>query len=175
VFLGWQRNAAIAAFPALLCVLLVTIQAVIDGELDRPLFRCGCACVRRDGGRAGAGACAATECGVQHSTATQALSCAVPAPPRWPAVTQVPDEPYRALTPVHPARCRGDGGSGASEAPCPVAVLTTGQNRRLTEGACKPANVVYFYVVHVAPLHFFFRFFKFVFSLLCHYQYTVTR
>ncbi|EEC83533.1 hypothetical protein OsI_29141 [Oryza sativa Indica Group] len=128
-----KANAAIAAFPALLCVLLVAIQAVIDGELDRPPFRCGCACVRRDdGGRAGA--CAATECGVQHSTATQALSCAVPAPPRWPAVTQVPDAPYRALTPVHPARCRGDGGGGASEAPCPVAVLTTGQNRRLTEG-----------------------------------------
>uniref|UniRef100_A0A0D3GZY7 ABC transporter domain-containing protein n=1 Tax=Oryza barthii TaxID=65489 RepID=A0A0D3GZY7_9ORYZ len=51
------------------------------------------------------------------------IACAVPAPPRWPAVTQVPDTPYRALTPLHPARCRSDGGGGASEEPCPVAAL----------------------------------------------------
>ncbi|XP_040382906.1 ABC transporter A family member 7-like [Oryza brachyantha] len=126
-----KANAAVAAFPALLCVLLVAIQAVIDHELDRPPFRCGCACVRRDGRT---GACAAAECGVQHSTGTQALSCAVPAPPRWPALAQVPDAPYRAPTPVHPGRCGGGGGRAASEAPCPVAVLFTGQNRRLSEG-----------------------------------------
>ncbi|KAL5220705.1 hypothetical protein ABZP36_025418 [Zizania latifolia] len=132
--LSFQRrnamaNVAIAAFPAFLCVLLVAIQTVVDHELDRPPFRCGCACVRSDGRT---GACVATECGVQYSTSTQALSCAVPTPPRWPALVQVPDARDRALTPLHQARCSGD----PSE-PRPVAVLITGQNRRLSEGLGK--------------------------------------
>ncbi|KAG8047197.1 hypothetical protein GUJ93_ZPchr0008g12107 [Zizania palustris] len=127
--LSFQRrnamaNVAIAAFPAFLCVLLVAIQIVVDHELDRPPFRCGCACVRSDGRT---GACVATECGVQYSTSTQALSCAVPTPPRWPALVQVPDARDRALTPC----------SGNPSDPRPVAVLITGQNRRLSEGLGK--------------------------------------
>ncbi|TVU06176.1 hypothetical protein EJB05_49375, partial [Eragrostis curvula] len=108
-----RTNAAIAAFPALLCVLLVAIQHVVDSELDRPPFRCGCA---------------GDECGVQHSNPTQALACAVPAPPLWPALVQVPDPERRAPTPLHPRRC-----DPSSEGRCPAAVLLTGRDRRVAE------------------------------------------
>ncbi|KAG2578546.1 hypothetical protein PVAP13_6NG203700 [Panicum virgatum] len=106
-----KTNAAIAAFPALLCVLLVSIQHVVDSELERPPWRCGCA-----GG----------ECGIQHSTPVQAVSCAVPVPPRWPALVQVPDPEARARTRLHRLPCN------ASEN-CPATVLLTGQNRQLAE------------------------------------------
>ncbi|XP_062196149.1 ABC transporter A family member 8-like [Phragmites australis] len=106
-----RTNAAIAAFPVLLCVLLVAIQHVVDSELARPPFQCGCS---------------GTECGIQHSTPTQALSCAVPVPPRWPALVQVPDAEARDPTRLHPRPCN------ASEN-CPTAVLLTGHNRQLAE------------------------------------------
>ncbi|CAO2188698.1 unnamed protein product [Urochloa humidicola] len=70
-----RTNVAIAAFPVLLCVLLVSIQRVVDGELARPPFRCGCR---------------GSRCGVEYSTPIQAVSCEVPVPPRWPALVQVP-------------------------------------------------------------------------------------
>ncbi|CAO2206632.1 unnamed protein product [Urochloa humidicola] len=109
-----RTNAAIAAFPALLCVLLVSIQRVVDGELARPPFRCGCR---------------GSRCGVEFSTPIQALSCAVPAPPRWPALAQVPDPEARAaLTRLRRRPC------GSSEKNCPAALLLTGQNRQLAQG-----------------------------------------
>ncbi|KAF0930895.1 hypothetical protein E2562_036989 [Oryza meyeriana var. granulata] len=52
-----KANAVIAAFPMLICVLLVAIQGMIDHELDKLPFRCGYAYVRCDGCT---GACAAT-------------------------------------------------------------------------------------------------------------------
>jgi hypothetical protein len=108
-----RTNAAIAAFPVLLCVLLVAIQRVVDSELARPPFQCGCQ---------------GTRCGVQYSTPIQALSCAVPVPPRWPALVQVPDPEARALTRLHRRPCN------ASEKNCPAAVLLTGRNRHLAQG-----------------------------------------
>jgi hypothetical protein len=126
--LSFQRrnswtNAGIAAFPVLLCVLLVAIQTMVDRELGRPPFQCGCAC-----DLAGlTGACERTECGVQYSTPAQAVSCEVLAPARWPALVQVP---------TVPAAVRG-----ALTAPCtnvsglcgPVAVLITGRSRGLSQ------------------------------------------
>jgi hypothetical protein len=108
-----RTNAAIAAFPVLLCVLLVTIQHVVDSELERPPFRCGCV---------------GTECGIQYSTPIQALACAVPVPPRWPPLVQVPPAEARALTRLRPRPCK------ASEKNCPATVLLTGQNRQLAQG-----------------------------------------
>ncbi|OEL17376.1 ABC transporter A family member 8 [Dichanthelium oligosanthes] len=110
-----RTNAAIAAFPVLLCVLLVSIQHVVDGELERPPWRCGCQ---------------GTRCGIQYSTPIQALSCAVPVPPRWPALVQVPATELRARTHLHPRSCN------ASEN-CPATVLYTGQNHQLAEGLGK--------------------------------------
>ncbi|KAJ1268122.1 hypothetical protein BS78_07G112600 [Paspalum vaginatum] len=108
-----RTNAAIAAFPALLCVLLVCIQRVVDSELARPPFQCGCA---------GPGLC-----GIQYSTPIQAFSCAVPTPARWPALLQVPPAEARALTPLHRQPCN------ASQ-DCPATVLLTGRNRQLAQG-----------------------------------------
>ncbi|KAM0832417.1 hypothetical protein ACQ4PT_064907 [Festuca glaucescens] len=120
-----KTNAGIAAFPVLLCVLLVAIQTMVDRELGRPPFQCGCACVLAGS----TGACERTECGVQYSTPTQALSCEVPAPPRWPALVQVPAVPA-SLRGLPTAPCTS---ANASE-PCgPVAVLLTGQNRGLSQ------------------------------------------
>ncbi|KAF8697368.1 hypothetical protein HU200_035961 [Digitaria exilis] len=107
-----RTNAAIAAFPALLCVLVFCIQQVVDSELARPPFQCGCR---------------GTQCGVQYSTPIQAVSCAVLTPARWPALVQVPNAEARARTHLHPGPCN------ASEN-CPVTVLLTGQNRQLAEG-----------------------------------------
>ncbi|KAK1608101.1 hypothetical protein QYE76_031774 [Lolium multiflorum] len=120
-----KTNAGIAVFPVLLCVLLVAIQTMVDRELGRPPFQCGCACVLADP----TGACQRTECGVQYSTPAQALSCEVPAPPRWPALVQVPAVPA-SLRGLPTAPCS----SANTSAPCgPVAVLLTGQNRGLSQ------------------------------------------
>jgi hypothetical protein len=105
----------------LVCVLLFGMQNVVDMELGKPQFRCGCACVRRD---TGTGACADTECGIQYSTPTQAPTCAVPTPQRWPALVQVPDAQ------AHQLWCQASG----SEQDCPVTVLLTGINRQLSQG-----------------------------------------
>ncbi|XP_024318399.1 ABC transporter A family member 7 isoform X1 [Brachypodium distachyon] len=136
-------NAAIAAFPVILCVLLVGIQTVVDHELDRPPFQCGCAQASLDGYSQ------RTECGIQHSTPTQALSCEVPKPPRWPALVQAPQPWARASTSVHPAPCS----SNASDPrPCPVSVLLTGINRGLAQSLGRglfpeipPADLLSFY------------------------------
>lgn len=97
-----RANATMAAFPVLVCVLLFVMQTVVDSELGRAPFRCGCVCARRDDGTA---ACARWECGVQHSTLQQAPSCALRAPQRWPALVQVPDAAVRALMCRH-TRCQ---------------------------------------------------------------------
>ncbi|CAL5002372.1 unnamed protein product [Urochloa decumbens] len=108
-----RTNAAIAAFPVLLCVLLVSIQRVVDGELARPPFRCGCR---------------GSRCGVEYSTPIQAVTCKVRVPPRWPALVQVPDPEARALTRLHQRPCN------SSEKNCSAALLLTGRNRQLAEG-----------------------------------------
>ena len=109
-----STNNAIAAFPFAAVHVLVSLQPVVDSELERPPWRCSC--------------CAGGECGIQHSTPVQAVSCAVPVPPRWPALVQVPDPEARARTRLHRLPCN------ASEN-CPATVLLTGQNRQLAEGA----------------------------------------
>ncbi|XP_047048205.1 ABC transporter A family member 7-like [Lolium rigidum] len=120
-----KTNTGIAVFPVLLCVLLVAIQTMVDRELGRPPFQCGCACVLAGP----TGACQRTECGVQYSTPAQAISCEVPAPPRWPALVQVPAVPA-SLRGLPTAPCS----SANTSAPCgPVAVLLTGQNRGLSQ------------------------------------------
>ncbi|CAO2163481.1 unnamed protein product [Urochloa humidicola] len=108
-----RTNATIAAFPVLLCVLLVSIQRVVDGELARPPFQCGCR---------------GSRCGVEFSTPIQAVSCEVPVPPRWPALVQVPDAEARAVTRLHRRPC------SSSEKNCPAVLLLTGRNRQLAEG-----------------------------------------
>uniref|UniRef100_K3YG46 ABC transporter domain-containing protein n=1 Tax=Setaria italica TaxID=4555 RepID=K3YG46_SETIT len=129
-----KTNIGITVFPVFLCVILVVLQGVIDRELDKPKYRCGCACV--DPGPATVGAaCRRTECGVQHSTLDQVGSCPIPSPTPWPALVQLPRPGSRAVRTAgqsfeglpDPA-CRDTGS-------CPAAVLVTGTNRSLAEGS----------------------------------------
>ncbi|OEL25178.1 ABC transporter A family member 7 [Dichanthelium oligosanthes] len=127
-----KTNVGIILFPVFLCVILVVLQGVIDRELDKPKYRCGCACV--DPGPAAAGdACRRTECGVQHSTLDQVGSCPIPSPTPWPALVQLPHPDSRAVITAGqpfdglPDRTCRDTGS------CPATVLVTGGNRSLTE------------------------------------------
>ncbi|KAL6660902.1 hypothetical protein ACP70R_000286 [Stipagrostis hirtigluma subsp. patula] len=126
-----KTNVGITLFPVLLCVLVVLMQGVIDRELDKPKYRCGCACV--DPGAGAGGACRRTECGVQHSTLDQVRSCPIPSPPAWPALVQLPRRESRAVrTGSQPfdglpdPACRDTGS-------CPATVLVTGNNRSLAE------------------------------------------
>jgi hypothetical protein len=124
-----KTNVCITLFPILLCVLLVALQGAIDREIDKPKYRCGCACVDE----AVDGTCRKTECGIQYSTLDQVASCPIPSPPRWPAVVQLPEPEFRAVrTASQPfdglpePTCREDGS-------CPAAFLITGSNRSLAE------------------------------------------
>ncbi|EEC84433.1 hypothetical protein OsI_31047 [Oryza sativa Indica Group] len=124
-----KTNVGITVFPILICVLLVVLQNVINGELDKPKYQCGCECTESDL----EGTCLRKECGIQHSTLEQVWSCEVPSPPRWPALIQVPWPGFRAVgTASQPfddlpnPLCRGDGS-------CPVTLLVTGENQTLAE------------------------------------------
>nr|CAB3480863.1 unnamed protein product [Digitaria exilis] len=127
-----KTNIGITIFPVLLCVILVVLQGVIDSELDKPKYRCGCACV--DPGPTAVGAaCRRTECGIQYSTLDQVGSCPIPSPTPWPALVQLPRPESRAvMTAGQPfdglpdPTCRDTG-------TCPGTVLFTGNNRSLAE------------------------------------------
>uniref|UniRef100_A0A0D3H5X1 ABC transporter domain-containing protein n=1 Tax=Oryza barthii TaxID=65489 RepID=A0A0D3H5X1_9ORYZ len=130
-----KTNVGITVFPILICVLLVVLQNVINGELDKPKYQCGCECTESDL----EGTCLRKECGIQHSTLEQVWSCEVPSPPRWPALIQVPWPGFRAVgTASQPfddlpnPLCRGDGS-------CPVTLLVTGENQTLAERRVFPA------------------------------------
>jgi hypothetical protein len=124
-----KTNVAIALFPILVCVLLVLLQAVIDGNIDKAKHRCGCACVDT----AADGSCRRSECGAQYSTLDQVRYCPIPSPPRWPALVPVPPPQSRAVrTASQPfdglpePTCRDKGS-------CPAVFLVTGSNRSLVE------------------------------------------
>uniref|UniRef100_A0A0E0M0B7 ABC transporter domain-containing protein n=1 Tax=Oryza punctata TaxID=4537 RepID=A0A0E0M0B7_ORYPU len=130
-----KTNVGITVFPILICVLLVVLQNVINGELDKPKYQCGCECTDSDL----QGTCLRKECGIQHSTLEQVWSCEVPSPPRWPALIQVPWPGFRAVgTASQPfddlpnPLCRDDGS-------CPVTLLVTGENQTLAERRLFPA------------------------------------
>ncbi|CAM0910277.1 unnamed protein product [Alopecurus aequalis] len=124
-----KTNVCIALFPAFVCVLLVLLQALIDGSIDKAKYSCGCACVDT----AADGSCRRTECGPQYSTKSQAPYCPIPIPPRWPALVQVPPPQSRAVrTTSQPfgdlpePTCRDTGS-------CPAVFLVTGTNRSLVQ------------------------------------------
>ncbi|TVT96654.1 hypothetical protein EJB05_58124 [Eragrostis curvula] len=113
--------------PIYLCVILSVIQRVINNELDKPKYRCGCKCVDVNG----TGSCQ-NVCGIQYSTLDQAASCPIPNPPKWPALVQVPLPEYRAVqdssglfTGLSDESCR-------KSQTCPASVPFTGANRTLS-------------------------------------------
>ncbi|GJN38711.1 hypothetical protein PR202_gb27778 [Eleusine coracana subsp. coracana] len=113
--------------PVYLCVILSVIQRVINNELHKPKYRCGCKCVDVNG----PGSCQ-NVCGIQYSTLDQATSCAIPNPPKWPALVQVPLPEYRAVqdssslfTGLPDESCR-------ESQTCPASIPFTGANRTLS-------------------------------------------
>uniref|UniRef100_A0A0E0ERC2 ABC transporter domain-containing protein n=1 Tax=Oryza meridionalis TaxID=40149 RepID=A0A0E0ERC2_9ORYZ len=128
-----KTNVGITVFPILICVLLVVLQNVINGELDKPNAAANAPESDLEG------TCLRKECGIQHSTLEQVWSCEVPSPPRWPALIQVPWPGFRAVgTASQPfddlpnPLCREDGS-------CPVTLLVTGENQILAERRVFPA------------------------------------
>ncbi|KAL8139103.1 hypothetical protein V2J09_005104 [Rumex salicifolius] len=106
-----RSNAFLIAFPVLLCVLLAVMQRVVDNALDKAEFKCGCNPLNN------------TECGLQYSDSDQSSFCEISHPPKWPALLQIPDPPYRATA---DGSCRNAGS-------CPVTILTTGNNHSLAQ------------------------------------------
>ncbi|WJX95489.1 Phospholipid-transporting ATPase abca7, variant 2 [Trifolium repens] len=81
-----KTNIRLILFPLFLCILLVLLQHLIDNQLDKPGFKCGCICTN------GNTTCVDSEkvCGVQYSDQNQVLACAIPNPPEWPPLLQLP-------------------------------------------------------------------------------------
>ncbi|XP_061346675.1 ABC transporter A family member 7-like [Gastrolobium bilobum] len=127
-----KTNVRLILFPLILCVLLVVLQGLIDAELDKPANKCGCVCANN---KTKGAQCHDSEklCGVQYSDSGQAALCAIPNPPEWPPLLQLPAPPNRAVrTPLLPfsdlpdASCRRTGS-------CPLTTLFTANNHSFGE------------------------------------------
>ncbi|XP_023531950.1 ABC transporter A family member 7-like isoform X2 [Cucurbita pepo subsp. pepo] len=123
-----MTNVRLILFPFLLCLLLVLLQSLINNELDKPKYRCGCTCIDTNAD----GTCEEV-CGIQYSTLEQAASCPIESPPEWPPLLQMPAPEFRAVrasfNPFMDLRdelCRRTG-------TCPATVLFTGTNQSLGE------------------------------------------
>ena len=122
-------NICLIGFPVILCALLVIFQVIINKALNGPNHQCGCSCVPTND----TSVCK-DMCGIEYSTPSQAIFCAIPKPPHWPAVLQVPSFPYRAVDehidefPGLPdISCRWWG-------TCPTSFLYTGANQSIGDG-----------------------------------------
>lgn len=123
-----KSNIRLISYPFVLCLLLVIIQVIVNHQLDKPKFRCGCTCI--DTNRNGS---CEKKCGIDYSTLEQVATCPIPSPPEWPAFLQVPKPEYRATrtpfisyTDLPDESCR-------RTSLCPVTFLFTGGNQSLAE------------------------------------------
>ncbi|ERN03835.1 ABC transporter A family member 7 [Amborella trichopoda] len=121
-----RTNCGLIAFPIYLCIIILTIQVLINNELDKPKNKCGCQCIDANGD----GTCE-NVCGIQYSSLDQVGTCPIPSPPTWPALLQVPGPKYRAsrtdsnsLADLPDSSCKETGN-------CPVTILYTGGNKTL--------------------------------------------
>lgn len=113
-------------YPIILCVLLVLIQSLINNELHKSKYKCGCTCVDKNGN----GSCE-TVCGIQYSTLDQVDSCSVPSPFEWPVLLQVPRPEYRAVQNSFDTFAGLPEKSCRDSESCPATVLFTGGNESL--------------------------------------------
>ncbi|XP_050871002.1 ABC transporter A family member 6 [Lathyrus oleraceus] len=81
-----KTNIRLILFPFILCVFLFLLQPLIDNQFDKPQFKCGCGCINNTT------TCSDSEklCGIQYSDQNQVLACAIPSPPEWPPLLQLP-------------------------------------------------------------------------------------
>ncbi|MQM10036.1 hypothetical protein Taro_042925 [Colocasia esculenta] len=123
-----KTNLRLVLFPVVLCVLLLVLQKVIDGEFNKPKYRCGCRCIDTNGD----GKCE-NVCAAQYSSVDQVGTCAIPSPPEWPALLQVPRPQYRAVnTGTFPSADLPDESCRKTQS-CPATILFTGGNRSFAE------------------------------------------
>ncbi|XVE54827.1 hypothetical protein DITRI_Ditri03aG0113900 [Diplodiscus trichospermus] len=122
-------NIRLISFPFFFCVLFVLLQNLLDSQLNKEDYHCGCICVEISEN----GQCQRTECGLQYSTIDQAPSCPIPNPPEWPALLQIPGPSYRAVrtdsimsTDLPNESCRNTGS-------CPATTFFTGNSHSLGE------------------------------------------
>lgn len=120
-----KTNICLISFPIVVCVLLVIIQGIVDKEFNKPEKKCGCRCV--DETDTDTKNCKKI-CGIQYSTAEQAFTCAIPNPPEWPPLLQVPRQEFRA---VRTNKLSADlpRESCRQTQTCPATVLFTGRNQ----------------------------------------------
>ncbi|KAF8046380.1 hypothetical protein N665_3755s0001 [Sinapis alba] len=110
-------NVRLIVIPLYLCVLLVSIQALFDTQVNNsPDNRCGCQCIDD---KTGDGKCGKKSCGLAYSSQKQAVFCAFPNPPPLPPLLQIP----RPKTP--------SGSCSRLTGSCPVTILVTGNNLSL--------------------------------------------
>ncbi|CAD6219606.1 unnamed protein product [Miscanthus lutarioriparius] len=101
-----KTNIGITFFPILICVLLIVLQNVINSELDKPKYKCGCVCLETSGDGS---------------------------PPRWPALIQIPRADFRAVrTFSQPFNDLPDPFYRDSLS-CPATVLVTGKDKAVAE------------------------------------------
>ncbi|XP_050221977.1 ABC transporter A family member 7-like isoform X2 [Mercurialis annua] len=123
-----KANCRLIFFPFIFCIILALTQELLDKELNKASNKCGCVDIDTDGdGRL------EKVCGLQYSTLDQVATCAIPSPPQWPPLLQVPAPEYRAVrSDVFPSAdlpndsCRRTGS-------CPAIILVTGNNQSLGE------------------------------------------
>ncbi|XP_021310476.1 ABC transporter A family member 7 isoform X3 [Sorghum bicolor] len=124
-----KTNIGITFFPILICVLLIVLQNIINNELDKPKYKCGCVCLETSLD----GRCARKQCGIQYSTLDQVGSCPIPSPPQWPAMIQIPRADFRAVrTFSQPFSDLPDPFCRDSWS-CPATVLVTGKDKAVAE------------------------------------------
>nr|XP_009412921.1 PREDICTED: ABC transporter A family member 8-like [Musa acuminata subsp. malaccensis] len=127
-----KQNIILTIYPVFLCLLIISIQSVVNNELDKPRYHCGCKCIDANG----SGTCRDV-CGVQFSTSIQAIACPVPRPQEWPALVQVPSAKYRAVRAAsHNFRGLPDG-SCFKDLSCAATSLFTGQNESIAKSLVK--------------------------------------
>jgi hypothetical protein len=123
-----KTNIRLIAFPFILCLLLVLLQALVNSLLDKPSNNCGCACVNTTGD----GKCVEV-CGLEYSDLDQAGTCQIPNPPEWPPLLQIPAPEYRAVTTDFVPFTDLPNESCRSSGSCPATFLFTGNNQSLGE------------------------------------------
>ncbi|XP_010931477.1 ABC transporter A family member 7 isoform X1 [Elaeis guineensis] len=123
-----KTNIGIIGFPVFICVVLVILQNVLNDQLGKAKYRCGCVCIDTNGD----GNCE-TVCGLQYSTPDQVNSCPIPSPPKWPALLQVPRLASRAVRSGFVSSTDLPDASCKDSKSCPATVLFTGRNQTLAE------------------------------------------
>ncbi|KAK7292227.1 hypothetical protein RIF29_08003 [Crotalaria pallida] len=122
-----KTNLQLVMFPVILCVLLVVLQYVVDNELDKIFDNSKC---KKNTQGQDVDVDVDVDGKVQYSDANLFATCAIPKPPEWPPLLQIPAPRYRAVqTDLLPFPDLPDESSrGLGFVSCPVTFLFTATN-----------------------------------------------